>query len=90
MKNKIKLSLGKKLTIYIIILSVLLVGLASLFSYFNYANRTYEHYKTVSSNLAKTAAKQLKPEKLDYYLMKRAEGFETTKTFFYKTEVVFN
>ena len=29
-------------------------------------------------------------EKLDYYLMKRAEGFETTKTFFYKTEVVFN
>lgn len=85
MKNKIKLSLGKKLTIYIIILSVLLVGLASLFSYFSYANRTYEHYKTVSSNLAKTAAKQLKPEKLDYYLqtkLKDDEYHDMLKTLF--------
>ena len=76
MKTKMRLSLGKKLAIYIILLSCLLVGLASLFSYNNYADRAYEHYKTVSSNLAKTAAKQLNPDKMDYYLESKVKDDE--------------
>lgn len=65
---KIKRSLGRKLTFAIIIVSLLLVSVALLFGYMNYADRTYNHYKTLASNLAKTAASQLDADKISTYL----------------------
>ncbi len=78
MINKIKLSLGRKMAIAITMVSILLVAVALTFSYFNYANRTYNQYKMLASNLAKTAAAQLDPEKIPTYLqtMKKDEDYE--------------
>ncbi len=61
-------SLGRKLTFAIIIISFLLVIVALLFGYMNYADRTYKHYKTLASNLAKTAVTQLDADQISTYL----------------------
>lgn len=77
-KNKIRLSLGQKMAISIIVVSILLVAVALLFGYYNYADRTYNQYKTIASNLAKTAATQLDPDKIPTYLdtMETDEDYE--------------
>ena len=66
--KKMKLSLGQKMTAAVILVSILLVIVALLISYFNYADKTYNHYKAIASNLAKTAAAQLDPDKVAAYL----------------------
>ena len=76
--KKLKFSLGQKMAVSIIIVSLLLVVVALLFGYYNYADRTYNQYKTLASNLAKTAATQLDPDKISTYLdtMKKDEAYE--------------
>ena len=85
MSRKYKISLGQKMSVFIITVSCLLVIIALLLSYFNYANRTYNQYKTIASNLAKTAAAQLKADKVGAYLetmVKDAEYYEMLENLF--------
>lgn len=76
--KKWKLSLGQKMALATTIVSIMLVFVALLFSYLNYANRTYNQYKTLASNLAKTTATQLEPDKISTYLktMEKDEAYE--------------
>ena len=63
-----KLKLNIKITLFIILISSLLASIAIYMSYQIYANTMDDHYKMLSSNIAKTAATQIDGDKIASYL----------------------
>lgn len=73
MKKRFRFSLGKKLTLLIVLMSVTLSGAALLTSYRMFSDAMTDYYGTLGTNLARTLASQLDPADLDRY-------FETGQT----------
>ena len=67
MKSRMKFSLGRKLTALIVLLSVTLSAVAILVSYQIFTSTMNDYYAQLGTNLVRTLASQLDPEKLDYY-----------------------
>ena len=67
MKQKVKFSLGKKLTAMIVFLSVALSLVAILVSYRIFSSTMTRYYKELGTNLVRTLASQLDADELDYY-----------------------
>ena len=67
MKQKVRFSLGKKLTILIVLLSVVLSLASVLVSYRIFSSTMTEYYNQLGTNLVRTLASQLDPDELDYY-----------------------
>ena len=67
MRPKVKFSLGKKLTVLIILLSVTLSLVAILVSYRVFSSTMTEYYVRLGTNLVRTLASQLDAEELDRY-----------------------
>ena len=67
MKQKVRFSLGKKLTILIVLLGVALSLVAILVSYQTFSTSMTEYYNKLGTNLVRTLASQLDPDELDYY-----------------------
>ena len=67
MKQRIRFSLGKKLTLLIVLLSVALSGAALLLSYHTFSNTMTEYYERLGDNLVRTLAGQLDAQALDRY-----------------------
>lgn len=68
MKNKLRSSLGRKLLILIIIMSIVLSAIAILISYITYRTNVTELYRTMGDNIVQSLASQLDPTDLDRYL----------------------
>ena len=67
MKQKVRFSLGKKLTILIVLLSVVLSVASILVSYRIFSVTMTNYYAQLGTNLVRTLASQLDPDELDYY-----------------------
>ena len=67
MRQKVKFSLGKKLTAMIVFLSVALSLVAILVSYRIFSSTMTRYYKELGTNLVRTLASQLDADELDYY-----------------------
>ena len=67
MKQKVRFSLGKKLTILIVLLSVVLSVASILVSYRIFSATMTNYYAQLGTNLVRTLASQLDPDELDYY-----------------------
>ena len=67
MKPKVKFSLGKKLTVLIILLSVTLSLAAILVSYRVFSSTMTDYYERLGTNLVRTLASQLDADELDRY-----------------------
>jgi len=67
MKAKVKFSLGKKLTLLIILLSVTLGLVAILMSYRVFSSTMTDYYVRLGTNLVRTLASQLDAEELERY-----------------------
>lgn len=67
MKAKVKFSLGKKLTLLIILLSVTLSLVAILVSYRVFSSTMTDYYVRLGTNLVRTLASQLDAEELERY-----------------------
>ncbi len=67
MKEKVRFSLGKKLTILIVLLSVVLSVASILVSYRIFSVTMTNYYAQLGTNLVRTLASQLDPDELDYY-----------------------
>ena len=67
MKEKVRFSLGKKLTILIVLLSVVLSVASILVSYRIFSSTMTDYYGQLGTNLVRTLASQLDPDELDYY-----------------------
>ena len=67
MKSRMKFSLGRKLTALIVLLSVTLSAVAILVSYQIFTSTMDDYYARLGTNLVRTLASQLDPEKMDYY-----------------------
>ena len=67
MKKKVRFSLGKKLTMLIVLLSVTLSLVAVAVSYWIFSATMTEYYETLGTNLVRTLASQLDAEELDQY-----------------------
>ena len=67
MKGKIRFTLGKKMVIMILAMSVILSGTALFVSYQTYQSRTMEFYTQLGHNVVATLASQLDPDDLDRY-----------------------
>ena len=67
MKQKVRFSLGKKLTILIVLLSVVLSVASILVSYRIFSVTMTNYYAQLGTNLVHTLASQLDPDELDYY-----------------------
>ena len=67
MKPKVKFSLGKKLTILIILLSVTLSLVAILVSYRVFSSTMTDYYVQLGTNLVRTLASQLDADELERY-----------------------
>ena len=67
MRPKVKFSLGKKLTILIVLMSVVLSLVAIFVSYRVFSSNMTSYYETLAANLTRTLASQLDADKLDRY-----------------------
>ena len=67
MKRKIRFTLGKKIVVMILAMSVILSATALFVSYRTYQGRVMSFYKEIGSSVVRTLASQLDPDKLDYY-----------------------
>ena len=67
MKQKMRFSLGKKLTILIVLLSVTLSLVAIAVSYWIFSATMTDYYERLGTNLVRTLASQLDPDELDHY-----------------------
>ena len=67
MSAKVKFSLGKKLTILIVLMGVILSLVAILASYRVFSSTMTRYYERLATNLVRTLATQLDADKLDYY-----------------------
>ena len=67
MKEHVRFSLGKKLALVIVLLSVTLSLVAIAVSYRTFSATMNTYYERLGTNLVGTLASQLDPEKLDYY-----------------------
>ncbi len=67
MRPRVKFSLGKKLTILIILMSVVLSLVAIFVSYRVFSSNMTAYYETLATNLARTLASQLDADELDHY-----------------------
>ena len=67
MRPKVKFSLGKKLTILIVLMGVILSLVAILVSYRVFSSTMMGYYETLATNLVRTLATQLDAEELDHY-----------------------
>ncbi len=67
MDKKIKLTLGAKVVIMILTMSVILCATALFVSYQNYRSRMISFYEQVGRSMCLTLASQMEPEELDYY-----------------------
>ena len=62
-----RLRLGTKLTVMVIVMFAVLSSLAIFWSYRGHSNTMDQYYKTMATNVARTAASQLDPDKLTAY-----------------------
>ncbi len=67
MKQKFRFTLGKKIVVMILIMSVTLCTCALFVSYRTYWNRSIEFCQRLGQSVAQTLASQLDPEALDRY-----------------------
>ena len=67
MSTKVKFSLGKKLTLLIVLMGVILSLAAILASYRVFSSTMTRYYERLATNLVRTLATQLDADKLDYY-----------------------
>ena len=67
MRPKVKFSLGKKLTLLIVLMGVILSLVAILVSYRVFSSTMMGYYETLATNLVRTLATQLDAEELDHY-----------------------
>lgn len=67
MKRKIRFTLGKKIVVMILAMSVILCATALFVSYRTYQGRTTAFYQRLGHNVVATLASQLDPDELDYY-----------------------
>ena len=67
MGPKVKFSLGKKLTILIVLMSVVLSLTAIFVSYRVFSSNMTAYYETLATNLVRTLASQLDADDLDHY-----------------------
>ncbi|MCD7886166.1 MAG: SpoIIE family protein phosphatase [Clostridiales bacterium] len=67
MKKKFRFTLGKKMVLMILVMSVTLCTCALFVSYRTYWNRSIEIYQRLGQSVAQTLASQLDPEDLDRY-----------------------
>ena len=67
MKRKIRFTLGKKIVVMILAMSVILSATALFVSYRTYQGRVMSFYKEIGSSVVRTLASQLDPDKLDEY-----------------------
>ena len=67
MRSKVKFSLGKKLTILIVLMSVVLSLTAIFVSYRVFTSNMTAYYETLATNLVRTLASQLDADDLDHY-----------------------
>ncbi len=67
MKQRVRFSLGKKLTILIVLLSIMLSLVAIAVSYWIFSATMTDYYERLGTNLVRTLASQLDAKELDYY-----------------------
>lgn len=67
MNGTLRFSLGKKLTLMIVSMGVVLTVVAGLVSYRSFSFSMTEYYTTLGTNLTRTLASQLSPDELDGY-----------------------
>ena len=67
MKQRVRFSLGKKLTTLIVAMAVVLGLVAAVVSYRTFSDSMTEYYNRLGTNLVRTLASQLKAEDLGHY-----------------------
>ncbi|MBE5996978.1 MAG: HAMP domain-containing protein [Lachnospiraceae bacterium] len=80
MKKKIfRHSLSQRITVNMILYAVLLNALLITLTYFYYKEKMFDKYETFATNIARTAASQLDPDKIQHYLDtgEKDEEYET-------------
>lgn len=63
-----KFTLSKKISLQIFIIALCLSTVMIIFSYSYYRRTLFNHYETVATNIAKIAAAQINPDKIQYYI----------------------
>lgn len=72
-KRKFQFTIGRKMVVMILAMSLILGATSLLVSYLTYHARTTAYYTQLGNNLVKTLASQIDPSELDHY-------YETGKT----------
>ena len=67
MKRKIRFTLGQKIVVMILAMSMILCATALFVSYRTYQRRTTAFYEQLGHNVVATLASQLDPDELDHY-----------------------
>lgn len=78
MKQKIRFTLGKKIVVMLLVMSVILCGTALFVSYRTYRNRTMTSYQQLGQSVVRTMATQIDPDELDRYY----ETLETDERYY--------
>ncbi len=83
LKKKIRFTLGKKVVLAVLAMSIILCATALFVSYRTYHGRVTAFYEEIGGSVAQTLASQLDPEKLDYYYEtgEMDEAYYTTQSF---------